>query len=54
MADVPLQHAVMPLEKLRRYLVVDLALHGAANDGRLVLAGGEDGDLAGLENRGDG
>ena len=40
------------LQERRRHLVVHLALDGAPHDRRLVLAGGEDQDLARLEDRG--
>ena len=41
------------LQERRRDLVVDLALDRPADDRGLVLAGGEDHDLARLEDRGD-
>ena len=41
------------LQERRGDLVVDLALDRAADDRGLVLAGGENHDLAGLEDRGD-
>src|SRR6185312_3545030 len=41
------------LEEGRRHLDVDVALDGAANDARLVLAGSDDRDLARVENGGD-
>ena len=43
----------VPLEEGGGDLVVHLALDRAAHDLGLVLAGGEDEDLAGLEDRGD-
>ena len=43
----------MALEERRGDLEVDLAFDGALDDARLVLAGGDDRDLARLENRRD-
>src|SRR5467141_1383648 len=41
----------MPLQERGGNLEVDLALDGAPDDRCLVLAGGEDGDLAGFHDR---
>ena len=43
----------MSLEEGGGHLVVHLTLDRAPDDGRLVLPGGENEDLAGVENRGD-